>query len=64
MGKGHRDNHKARLKRGTVAFEKKKKRRALDYYHLRCITCGGVYKRIKIISGLCPICRKRMGILD
>lgn len=27
MGKGHRDNHKARKKRGSAAFDKKAKRR-------------------------------------
>jgi hypothetical protein len=28
MGKGHRDNHAARVKRGDSAFAKKRKRRA------------------------------------
>uniref|UniRef100_A0A6M3L3V2 Uncharacterized protein n=1 Tax=viral metagenome TaxID=1070528 RepID=A0A6M3L3V2_9ZZZZ len=27
MGKGHRDNHRARKKRGSIAFTKKSKRR-------------------------------------
>ena len=54
MGKGHGDNHRARLKRGKVAFDKKKKRRTED--KIRCNLCGTRTRSIKIKGGLCPIC--------
>ena len=54
MGKGHRDNHKARKKRGNVAFDKKKKRRTHD--RVKCNLCGTITRPTKIVAGLCPIC--------
>jgi hypothetical protein len=39
MGKGHRDNHRARLKRGPEAFQKKTERRA-EPRKFKCNTCG------------------------
>jgi len=53
MGKGHRDNHRARKKRGKVAFDKKAKRRRKI---TRCNLCGVKVREKKLIGGLCPIC--------
>ena len=54
MGKGHRDNHKARLNRGETAFDKKAKRRNKKTGN--CNLCGREFNIKKIISGLCPVC--------
>ena len=53
MGKGHRDNHAARLKRGAVAFEKKAERRMPE---IKCNQCGRPCREIKLVAGLCPVC--------
>lgn len=44
MGKGHRDNHEARKKRGPVAFKKKAERRRPHYTgpYSVTFTCGEV----------------------
>lgn len=55
MGKGHKDNHEARVKRGSVAFEKKAKRRILPS---KCNLCGGKCRPTKLQGGLCPRCIK------
>lgn len=54
MGKGHRDNHAARLKRGDVAFQKKAERREPES---KCTLCGRTCRESKLEAGLCPICR-------
>ncbi len=54
MGKGHGDNHRARLKRGNVAFDKKTKRRT--YKRKKCNLCGTITRPTKIVAGLCPLC--------
>jgi len=56
MSKGHRDNHKARKKRGSVAFEKKKKRRTVK--KPKCQICGEPTRPRVLFSGLCPRCVK------
>lgn len=58
MGKGHRDNHAARVKRGTVAFQKKAQRRA---YTPKCQICGTVC-RASVLNenGICPKCVSRL----
>lgn len=53
MGKGHRDNHQARLKRGPVAFKKKAARRA-EPKKVKCNLCGTPSRKIE--KGLCPKC--------
>lgn len=54
MGKGHRDNHAARVKRGPQAFQKKAKRRETIH---RCIQCGQRCRPQKLQNGLfCPLC--------
>lgn len=54
MGKGHRDNHRARKKRGQIAFDKKAKRRNPD--KIKCNLCGTLTRSGKLQGGLCPIC--------
>lgn len=54
MGKGHRDNHAARKKRGPEAFVKKAARRA--ELSSRCNLCGSVCREHKLIGGVCPKC--------
>jgi hypothetical protein len=54
MGKGHRDNHRARKKRGNVAFAKKAERRAPDLD--KCSVCGNRCRQVKQIAGACPNC--------
>jgi hypothetical protein len=54
MGKGHRDNHKARVKIGAKAFQKKEKRRSID--KIPCNICGTKTRPQKISGGLCPLC--------
>jgi hypothetical protein len=49
MGKGHRDNHAARKKRGPEAFAKKVERREPDL-------CGTACRPSKLEGGLCPLC--------
>lgn len=69
MGKGHRDNHKARLKRGSVAFTKKAMRRAIDTNKIKCSACGNEV-RVKTLTplpggnGICQRCAKRMGLIS
>ncbi len=60
MGKGHRDNHKARKKRGQVAFDKKKARRSARAP--RCNHCGNKCRKSKQFEGLCPNCCNVLGI--
>lgn len=55
MGKGHRDNHNARKKRGDIAFKKKNKRRS-SHHKKKCNLCGTLTRLTKITAGLCPIC--------
>lgn len=55
MSKSHRDNHKARLKRGDVAFAKKAERRAAPA-HPKCNLCGTATRPQKLSGGLCPVC--------
>lgn len=55
MGKGHRDNHQARKKRGNVAFDKKRKRRTEKM--IKCNLCGTDSRPQVIKGGLCPRCR-------
>jgi hypothetical protein len=43
MGKGHRDNHKARLKRG-------------DPDKIACNLCGTKSRPSVMVGGLCPKC--------
>lgn len=54
MGKGHRDNHAARVKRGPAAFAKKAKRRASS--RIQCNICGTNSRPVMILGGLCPRC--------
>jgi len=53
MGKGHRDNHAARVKRGPEAFAKKAERREPES---KCNRCGTVCREKKLQAGLCPMC--------
>lgn len=54
MGKGHRDNHTARMRRGPVAFEKKAiRRKPLN----RCLLCGFNYRSKDGVVGLCLRCQ-------
>ncbi len=57
MGKGHRDNHKARKKRGKVAFDKKNERRK---FISRCYCCHTECRPKKLVDKLCPRCRETM----
>lgn len=57
MGKGHRDNHAARMKRGPEAFEKKAERRA-PAAKTKCNICGTPTRPAKLEAGLCPPCRE------
>lgn len=54
MGKGHRDNHAARVKRGATAFAKKAERREPES---KCNLCGTKCRPTKLEGGLCPVCR-------
>lgn len=56
MGKGHRDNHAARKKRGQVAFDKKAQRREPES---KCNLCGRKCRDKILEAGLCPICTGR-----
>ena len=62
MGKSHRDNHKARLKRGMPAFKKKFKRR--HPVRVACNICGTVTRRSKLAGGICPLCNERFLGID
>jgi len=53
MGKDHADNHRARVKRGKIAFTKKAERRKPES---KCNLCGNKCRVHKLISGLCPNC--------
>jgi hypothetical protein len=53
MGKGHRDNHAARLKRGPAAFAKKADRRTVES---KCNRCGTLCREQKLQAGLCSMC--------
>ena len=55
MGKGHRDNHAARKKRGKKAFDKKKKRRTKTM--VKCNLCGTDSRPKVLEGGICPKCR-------
>lgn len=52
MGKGHRDNYAARLKRGSTAFKKKAQRRRGKYVGPWEVTftCGQVHYEILAAS--------------
>lgn len=53
MGKGHRDNHAARKKRGPGAFAKKKERRTFEP---KCPMCGGPARDLS--AGICIGCQR------
>ncbi|CAG1021488.1 hypothetical protein MTYM_01034 [Methylococcales bacterium] len=56
MSKGHRDNHQARLKRGSIAFKKKAERRAKPK-KFKCNLCGTPSRKLE--GGICPRCIER-----
>lgn len=58
MGKGHRDNYKARKKRGKKAFAKKNMRRKAqgEIYRNKCKICGRKCRKKKLVQGACPVC--------
>ena len=56
MSKSHRDNTKARKKRGQVAFDKRKKRRE---FVPKCKTCGTKSRAKVLVGGFCPLCLER-----
>lgn len=58
MGKGHRDNHRARKKRGPVAFAKKAERRAPPK-RPKCNGCGNSFNKEDLLGGFCPKCIER-----
>ncbi|MCQ9208601.1 MAG: hypothetical protein NG712_04400 [Omnitrophica bacterium] len=62
MGKGHRDNHNARQKRGKKAFAKKTTRQKAraDGDRNKCKVCGRKCRKKKLTLGACPICREAM----
>ncbi len=62
MGKGHKDNHKARVKRGSVAFEKKAERR--NKKRIACNLCGTVTRPGKLLAGICPVCVKSNSVFS
>jgi hypothetical protein len=57
MGKGHRDNHAARVKRGPEAFAKKARRRHPD--RTQCLRCGTLTRTTRLTGGLCLACLKK-----
>jgi hypothetical protein len=59
MGKGHRDNHAARKKRGPVAFELKAKRRFEP--KTICNLCGNKVRPSTVKAGLCKACLEKYG---
>lgn len=59
MGKGHRDNHAARLKRGAGAFAKKADRRSPAS---KCNLCGRACRAEVLWGGLCPSCTPRNSV--
>ena len=61
MGKGHRDNHNARKKRGQVAFDKKNNRRK---FVSRCHCCHAECRPKKLADKLCPLCRIAMNLKE
>lgn len=62
MGKSHRDNHAARVKRGPIAFKKKAIRRAIDERRIKCTVCGTLVRTAKLEDIMCPPCRSRLGL--
>ena len=60
MGKGHRDNHAARVKRGSKAFGLKAERRAVDPNRAKCRCCGTESRTKVLKDGICPICESRL----
>lgn len=61
MGKGHRDNHRARKKRGPTAFAKKAQRRSNNSRRNKCVICGTNTRKDKLEEGMCPKCYERLG---
>jgi len=62
MNKSHRDNHAARKKRGSVAFEKKYDRRTGGKDRKKCGICGTKTRVKKLLDGMCPLCLERLGL--
>ena len=60
MSKGHRDNHAARLKRGSVAFAKKEKRRRV--IQIPCNVCGTRSRPSVLVGGFCPPCISKANV--
>ncbi len=63
MGKGHRDNYRARKKRGSAAFAKKAARRAPDN-RIKCAMCGQRVRPQTAYQGYCTPCQIRVGIRE
>jgi hypothetical protein len=62
MGKSHRDNARARRKRGAVAFAKKAKRRVAK---VSCRLCGTRCRQLVLNAvGICPTCVGRLSLRD
>lgn len=62
MGKGHRDNHRARKKRGSTAFAKKAQRRTTGTKRKRCYLCGTNTRVQNLYEGYCTACQNKLGI--
>ena len=58
MGKSHRDNHRARVKRGQDAFDKKAKRRKPVS---KCSMCGNKCREAKLLGSICDRCSIKIG---
>jgi hypothetical protein len=59
MGKSHRDNHRARVKRGDAAFAKKARRRAAKK-KIKCNLCGTGTRPQHLKAGICPRCYEQV----
>jgi len=59
MGKSHRDNHAARVKRGPETFAKKAERRA-EPDRPKYKVCGTSCRPKVLTDGICPPCLSRV----
>lgn len=63
MGKGHRDNYRARKKRGDTAFSKRAMRRAFDTHKIKCTVCGNEVRIKTLVHDMCQRCARRLGLM-
>lgn len=60
MGKSHRDNRKARKKRGGLVKRHKRMKQLKKEIENKCYVCGQKCRKEKLVYEMCPKCWEKI----